>query len=221
MPEKAKKPAYKQPATIASAQKAPSQKAINIKPAPQAPDQTVSTASSSFNASVPSYGKSFMCAVPKDPGAIFVYWEIGPATINELRKTAGDDAFNSSKWIVRIIDATDSSFDGTSAGDIRDIIIDRDERKKYVKAPESGRAYLLEFGILTPDNVFFRVVKSNRCEVPWNMVSDRLDEAWNMVGTTELIRISTDALGSGAAVAQGLNGLGITLGEGSGSGSIM
>jgi hypothetical protein len=52
-------------------------------------------------------------------------------------------------------------------------------------------------------------------------VSDCLDEAWNMVGTAELIRISTDALGSGAVAAQRLNGMGIALGEGSGSGSIM
>jgi Uncharacterized protein conserved in bacteria len=162
-----------------------------------------------------------MCAAPRDPGSIFVYWEIAPDAMDGLRKTAGDDLFNSSKWVLRVIDVTDILFDGTNAWQTIDIFIHRDEKKKYVQAPEPGRTYLLECGILTPDNSFFEAVRSNRCDLPRKGVSDRLDEGWNMVGTTELIRISTDALGSGAVAAQRLNGLGIALGEGSGSGSIM
>ena len=84
-----------------------------------------------------------MCAAPRDPGSIFVYWEIAPDTMDGLRKSAGDDIFNSSKWVLRVIDVTDILFDGTNAWQTLDIFIHRDEQKKYVQAPEPGRTYLL------------------------------------------------------------------------------
>lgn len=162
-----------------------------------------------------------MRAVPRDPNSIFVFWEIAPAAMDRLRKTAGDEVFHSSKWIVRVTDVTDILFDGTNAWQTLDITIDQNEQKKYVQVPEPGRTYLLAYGLLTPDNSFFEVARSNVCAVPRKGVSDRLDEAWTMANTSELIRISTDALRGDAEAGKRLNGLGIALGEGSGSGSIL
>jgi hypothetical protein len=162
-----------------------------------------------------------MRAVSKDPGSIFVFWEIAPDAMDGLRGTVGDNVFHSSKWVLRVIDVTDIQYDGKNGWQTVDIFIDRNVQKKYVQAPESGRTYLLECGILTPDNSFFEAVRSNACDVPRKGVSVRLDDVWNMVGTTELIRISTDAIGTGIVESQRLNGFGIALGEGSGSGGIM
>jgi hypothetical protein len=129
--------------------------------------------------------------------------------------------FHSSKWAVRVIDVTDILFDGTNAWQVLDVSIDDAGRKMRVRVPEPGRTYLLACGLVAPDGSFFEAVRSNACAVPRKGVSDRLDEAWNMVGTTELIRISTDAFSGGSEEGQRLNGLGIALGEGSGSGGIM
>jgi Domain of unknown function (DUF4912) len=203
--------------SIASRHKKPSPKISSVKPADQLAEVAPPATSYSFDTSVPQ----MMCAVPRDPDSIFVYWEIAPNSMDRLRKAAGDDAFGSSQWVVRVIDVTDISFDGANAWQTLDITIDRGERKKYVKAPEPGRTYLLEYGLLTPDGSFLEAVRSNACAVPRKGVSDRLDEAWSMANTAELIRISTDAFGNNAAAGKRLNGLGIALGEGSGSGGIM
>jgi hypothetical protein len=183
-----------------------------------------------FNTDIPdSYNETYMRAIPRDPQWLFAYWEISDSTRKELRGKMGESAFSSAKRILRLLDITDISYDGSNAQRFIDIEINEFANNWYVQVPESGRNYVLELGLLTTTGRFFLVTKSNVATVPRMGVSLLQDEEWATV-SDELIRMSADAMRTGMGSSErrfaaaetlvGHAGLSGSLGSGSGSGGL-
>jgi hypothetical protein len=176
-----------------------------------------------FSTEIPgTYGETYMRALPKDPLWIFVYWELSGETIELMRRHVGADVFNSSKWVLRVLDVSDIFYNGTNAWRQTDIELAPFAPSWYVKVWEPGRTYMLQCGIVTPDSRFFSAVNSNPVMVPRAGVSPVLDEEWMTASTDELIRLSGLKRGLGSSEnSSGFSGAGLASGSGSGSGSIL
>jgi len=176
-----------------------------------------------FSTEIPgTYDETYMRALPKDPLWIFVYWELSGETIELMRRHVGADVFNSSKWVLRVLDVSDIFYNGTNAWRQTDIELAPYATSWYVKVWEPGRTYMLQCGIVTPDSRFFSAVNSNPVQVPRAGVSPVLDEEWMTASTDELIRLSGLKRGLGSSEnSSGFSGAGLASGSGSGSGSIL
>jgi len=163
----------------------------------------------------------FLRALPRDPESIFVCWEITPEKIGNLKKQIGHEAYSASRWLLKVLDVTDIVFNGNNAWQSVDSDIDVNEKRKYLRVPGPGRTYIVQCGILTPGGLFLPALVSNACAVPRNGVSDRLDGEWVRINSAELLRLSTEALKNGGVKGNQLNGAGIAVGGGSGSGGIL
>ena len=92
--------------------------------------------------------------------------------------------------------------------------------------PESGKAYVVECGFLTPEGKFLLAVRSNVVNVPRFGLSSVRDKDWTAENSDELIGLSAEGLKRplGAsekrfgAAAERSGGLGGLPGHGSGSG---
>jgi hypothetical protein len=175
-----------------------------------------------FSTEIPgAYNETYMRALPRDPLWIFVYWELSGETIELMRRHVGADVFNSSKWVLRVLDVSDIFYDGTNAWRQMDIDLAPYASSWYVKVWEAGRTYMLQCGIVTPENRFYSAVNSNAVQAPRAGVSPVLDEEWMTASTDELIRLSGLRRGLGSSEnSSGFSTAGLASGSGSGSGSM-
>ena len=176
-----------------------------------------------FSTDIPgTYNETYMRALPRDPLWIFAYWEVSGETIELMRRHVGADVFNSSKWVLRVLDVSDIFYDGTNAWRQMDIDLAPYASSWYVKVWEAGRSYMLQCGIVTPDSRFFSAVNSNAVQMPRAGVSSVLDEEWMTASTDELIRLSGLKRGFGSSEnSSRFSSAGLASGSGSGSGSIL
>ncbi|HUI92984.1 MAG TPA: DUF4912 domain-containing protein [Chitinivibrionales bacterium] len=177
-----------------------------------------------FHSDVPDeYNDTYMRALPRDPEWIFVYWEISEAARGELKKKMGEEAYHSSKKLLRLSDVTGRTYDGSNAHGYTDVEINDYANNWYIRVPAPGRTYLVECGFLTAEGRFFLAVRSNTVNVPpFGLSANREDE---LAGTDELLRMSSTGLkrglGSsgqrfGALAERGEINLGLSSGSGSG-----
>jgi hypothetical protein len=177
-----------------------------------------------FSAEIPDrYNETYLRALPRDPQWLYAYWELSDQTIELLRRHVGANVLVASRWVLRVLDVTDVVYDGTNAWRSIDIDLAPHAMSWYVKVWEPGRSYMLQLGIITPDQKFFSAVNSNAANTPPNAVSTVFDEQWTTASTDELIRLSGCQQHTGASEnlsrfsdVAGLAGVG----SGSGSGSI-
>jgi hypothetical protein len=176
-----------------------------------------------FSTDIPgTYNETYMRALPRDPLWIFAYWEVSGETIELIRRHVGADVYNSSKWLLRVLDVSDIFYDGTNAWRQMDIELAPYASSWYVKVWEAGRTYMLQCGIVTPDSRFFSAVNSNAVQMPRAGVSSVLDEEWMTASTDELIRLSGLKRGFGSSEnSSRFSAAGLASGSGSGSGSIL
>jgi hypothetical protein len=176
-----------------------------------------------FSTDIPgTYNETYMRALPKDPLWIFAYWEVSGETLELMRRHVGADVYNSSKWVLRVLDVSDIFYDGTNAWRQMDIDLAPYASSWYIKVWETGRTYMLQCGIVTPDSRFFSAVNSNAVQMPRAGVSSVLDEEWMTASTDELIRLSGLKRGFGSSEnSSRFSSAGLASGSGSGSGSIL
>jgi hypothetical protein len=176
-----------------------------------------------FSTEIPgAYDETYMRALPKDPLWVFAYWELSGETIELMRRHVGAEVFNSSKWVLRVLDVSDIFYNGTNAWRQMDIALAPYATSWYVKVWEPGRTYLLQCGIVTPDSRFYSAVNSNPVQTPRSDVSPVLDEEWMTASTDELIRLSGLKRGFGSSEnSSGSSAAGLASGSGSGSGSML
>jgi hypothetical protein len=175
-----------------------------------------------FSTEIPgTYNETYMRALPRDPLWIYAYWEVSGETIELMRRHVGAHAYNSSKWVLRVLDVSDIFYDGTNAWRQMDIELAPYASSWYVKVWEPGRTYMLQCGIVTPDGKFYSAVNSNAVLVPRAAVSSVLDEEWSTASTDELIRLSGLRRGFGSSEnSSRISSGGFAGGSGSGSGSM-
>lgn len=135
-----------------------------------------------------SYGHTYIRALPRDPERVFVYWEISATDIGALKQKHGA-ALNNARRILRVIDVTGLSYDGSNAPTFWDIEITAEADNWYISVPLAGRSYCIELGYLTEDGRFIMIVRSNSVHIPRGSVSEVIDEEW-----TELVSSDEEEL---------------------------
>ncbi len=148
-----------------------------------------------FKTDIPdSYNETYLRAIPRDPQWMFVFWELSEQCRNDLRVKMGAEGYGTAKRVLRLIDVTDNSYDGSNPQRYTDIEINEFANNWYVQVPESNHTYLLEIGLLTKDGRFYFAARSNIVGIPRKGVSQFMDEEWDTVATDELIRMSSEAM---------------------------
>ncbi len=127
------------------------------------------------------YGETKIALLPRDPRWIYAYWEIAEAKKEEVRKKRGEEIFSTGNLTLRFYDVTDMVFNGKNAHKQFDVKVYSEIGNWYFQAPESGRTYLSDMGLLTEKGEFIVLARSNPVSLPKGMVSEIADEKWMIV----------------------------------------
>ncbi len=131
-----------------------------------------------------SYGKTESYQIVRDPHWLFIYWDITEDTYNNIKNNHGQDIFDKSKNVIRLYDITDvKEFDGLNANYYHDIPILFEAKSWYIQVPHTGKRYLCDLGLLTDTGEFILIsrVKTKANQMPFNEVSNIIDEKWMIV----------------------------------------
>ncbi|MCX5656757.1 MAG: DUF4912 domain-containing protein [Candidatus Omnitrophica bacterium] len=124
------------------------------------------------------YGDNHIVLMVRDPWWLYSYWEINSKKLDEIRKKIGSEIFNHSKTVLRVYDVTDIIFNGNNAHSYFDITLHSDADNWYVDVGKPNRSWCVDIGLLTPDNKFFMLARSNVVKTPRFGMSDVTDEEW-------------------------------------------
>lgn len=124
-----------------------------------------------------SYGEDKIVLQTRDPWWIHTYWEITPKTQDRLREMLGADFFKS-KRVLRCYDVSHILFDGKNAHKFFDIEINDYTNNWYIDVGSPGTSWIVDLGILLPDNRFITIVRSNVVHTPFEGPSWITDEEW-------------------------------------------
>jgi hypothetical protein len=153
-----------------------------------------------------SYGKTESCLLPKEPRWMFLFWDIVKDTYDYIMGGHGADIFAKSRSVIRVYDITDiAAFDGRNAHSHFDVPVFLDAGSWYVNVPQSGRRYVCDIGIITPQGSFILMTRSNSVLVPAGRVSDIIDERWMLVEGEyqKLLKMSCADIWDGNAAGAG------------------
>lgn len=129
-----------------------------------------------------SYGKTESFLLPKDPGWIFLFWDIIKDTYEYIMGERGRDIFDKSRSVIRVYDITGvAGFNGSNSNSYFDIPVVLDARSWYINIPAGARKYICDIGIITPEGEFVLLTRSNSTTTPPGKMSDVIDDKWMMV----------------------------------------
>ena len=128
-----------------------------------------------------TYGDTKIVILPRDPSWFYTYWEVSSNTINELRGRLGDEKYYSSRWVLRVYDVTDLTFNGSNAHKHYDVDVNSDADNWYVNVAEVNRSWCVDLGLFTKDGQFILIARSNVIIMPRQGVSPITDEQWGIL----------------------------------------
>jgi len=125
------------------------------------------------------YGKDRMTLMVRDPNWIFAYWEISADKQQDVCSSYGQDAWNSSRSVLRVYDITGvEGFDVANAKEITDIPIDEYVDSWHIDMQRPNAIFCVDLGRLLPDGRFVTLLRSNIVQTPSLAVSNLMDEEW-------------------------------------------
>lgn len=123
-----------------------------------------------------AYGADTLRLMPRDPEWLFVYWELTPQRLRQLRSRFTE--LHQKPWHVRLQDLASGTMHSTP------IFLEACNWYLHVKPRGTYRA---ELGFMDGD-LFVAVLTSNTVKTPSNAISERVDERW-MVLKRDLLRM--------------------------------
>jgi len=123
-----------------------------------------------------TYGRDVLRLMARDPEWVFVYWELTPDSLNELRNQYAD--LHTKHWHIRLVDVRG----GHTI--LNPVFLGACSWYLHV---EPRRAYKAELGFPHGDG-FVTVLTSNTARTPASAISERTDEEW-LVLRRDLMRI--------------------------------
>jgi len=105
-----------------------------------------------------TYGVNRIRLLVKDPEWLFVHWDVDPASLAELRASAGERAVALSKLTLRVSDPGN--------GGMSVVLLPAGVRSWYVRADSTRRAYRAELGLTLPSGEFRGLAESNTVVTP-------------------------------------------------------
>lgn len=133
--------------------------------------------------SIPSrYGEDRVVVMVKDPGWLFAYWEIQPATERAARGQLLPNEVAGLQTILRAYDVTGSTASAAPTNRLTDIALSAMASTWYIPLQAPERVIVIEIGLLTQGGRFIALARSNRVTTPRNAPSQVIDPRWS---TTE------------------------------------
>ncbi len=123
-----------------------------------------------------AYGADILRLMPRDPEWLFVYWELTPQRLRQLRSRF--IALHQKAWHIRLQD--------TATEDMHATPVFLEACNWYLHVKPRG-TYRAELGFMDGD-LFVAVLTSNTVKTPGNAISERVDERW-MVLKRDLLRM--------------------------------
>ncbi len=111
----------------------------------------------------PLYNETYLYLVPKDPESIYVLWEVGDKTRQELKEKFGETFFSHNRLILRVYEVTGIEFSGFNAHsmfEVDDWLADKNEYWVKVK-PDND--YMAEIGYRAEGTEYFEIVARSNC----------------------------------------------------------
>lgn len=123
------------------------------------------------------YGQDRMILQLRDPWWLHTYWEVRNDTIERIKREL-NDAFYKAKYILRVYDVSNISFNGRNSHRHFDIEINEYANSWYINAAGPGRSWCVDFGLLLSDGRFVMILRSNTVSSPLDGPSWITDEEW-------------------------------------------
>ena len=117
----------------------------------------------SFSTEIPDkYDDFYICALPRDPQWLYVYWEFpdGPKGSSEIQFNSRQDA---TQWVLRVKETPGDTQEKKSQFDVP---ISATDNNWYVKIPEAGNTCVIECGQLSGDGSFISHASTSHFNPP-------------------------------------------------------
>ena len=109
------------------------------------------------------YGDHRLVVMARDPNWAYAYWDLKPAKVRDLLKSAGQAA-DTVRWILRVYAAPLHSPEEKQH--CFDVDIDFDSGNYYLNLSKPGERFLVEIGIMDPSGMFRSTAQSNPVILP-------------------------------------------------------
>lgn len=128
------------------------------------------------------YGVNRLVAMAKDPHWLYVYWEVNTGKIKEFIHLYGEEAWQTSRQVLRVYDITGMAKDDPCSW--QEITLDPFADNWFVEVGQPERSFFLELGRVLADGRYVKLLTSNIVSTPRASISERMDEQW--LGIEEL-----------------------------------
>jgi hypothetical protein len=118
------------------------------------------------------YGENKIVIMARDPNWAFIYWEVTPETLEAARTKAGQEA----NLTLRVYDITGIDFNGKNALSSFNIGVYERIGNWYIELGRPDHTFCVDLGLLTPQESFITVARSNMITTPRDKVSEIIDE---------------------------------------------
>jgi len=124
------------------------------------------------------YGDNKIVILVRDPWWIFAYWEIRRDNEETVIRKIRDDGDESAKSILRVYDVTDVNFNGKNAHSHFDIELKGLANSWYINVGSPERSWLIDIAVVTKNDRFYLLARSNIVKTPRYGMSESLDAEW-------------------------------------------
>jgi len=163
----------KSPAKV-KVKKAPAKKSATRKPkTARSPKTAVSpTHSKPAETDLPDrYGDHRLVVLARDPNWAYAYWDLNPAQVRGLLKSARQTADNA-RWILRVYSAALHPVE--EKGDYFDVDVNLQGGNYYLNLSRPGARFIVEIGVMDASGMFRPTAQSNPVILPLDHPSDTL-----------------------------------------------
>lgn len=124
------------------------------------------------------YGDNKIVVLTRDPWWIFAYWEIDLKKEQGIRDEIIKHGQTPDKSILRVYDISGvGHFNGNNANGFFDITLSNLARNWYINV-SPAHSWCVDIGVITKEQEFFLLARSNITKTPRFGMSDALDSAW-------------------------------------------
>ena len=137
------------------------------------------------------YGRTCITLMPRDPYWMFSYWEVRPEALR----------VDFSHAVIRVFEFHDGHTNGSGERLAFEMGVALEAGNWYISVADPGRSWFVELGLKTRDGGFILLARSNRVRLPWDRVSDVIDNRWMtyLEGSEKLIELSrAERIGHGS-----------------------
>lgn len=132
------------------------------------------------------YNETYCYLIPREPGIILTFWEVGSDTKAQLIEKYGENFFETNYLILRVYEITGVDFDGFNANSVKEIDDFLDDKNSYwLNHVKKGADYVVEIGYRSKGTEFFELVaRSNTCFSPKGFTETK--ERYNEYASVEV-----------------------------------